>query len=35
MYAQADYFIDTSDLSPLQVVEDITRYLRRGGNRRG
>lgn len=34
-YDEADYFVDTSDLSPLQVVEEITRCLRRGGNRRG
>lgn len=35
VYAEADYFVDTSDLSPLQVVEEILRYLRRGGNCRG
>ena len=35
VYAEADCFVDTSDLSPLQVVEEILRYLRRGGNRRG
>lgn len=35
VYDKADYFVDTSELSPLQVVDEIARYLRRGGNRRG
>ncbi|MGP1470405.1 MAG: shikimate kinase [Schwartzia sp. (in: firmicutes)] len=34
-YDEADYFVDTSELSPLQVVEEITRCLRRGGTHRG
>lgn len=34
-YGKADYFVDTSELSPLQVVDEIAHYLRRGGNRRG
>ena len=33
IYAHADYFVDTSELSPLQVVEEIMRYLRREGAR--
>lgn len=33
IYAHADCFVDTSELSPLQVVEEIMRYLRREGAR--
>ena len=31
LYAQADYTVDTSMLSPMQVVDDIQRFLRREG----
>ncbi|SDG45038.1 shikimate kinase [Selenomonas sp. WCT3] len=31
LYQQADFTIDTSDLSPLQVVENIVRYLKTRG----
>lgn len=31
LYQQADYTVDTSDLSPLQVVEVIQRYLKSRG----
>lgn len=31
IYAVADYSVDTSELSPLQVVEDIVGYLKREG----
>ena len=29
MYAQADYTLDTTDLSPLQVSQDIISYMKR------
>ena len=31
LYEKADYTVDTSELSPLQVVEDIVRHLRARG----
>ena len=31
LYAVADYSVDTSELSPLQVVDDIVGYLKREG----
>ena len=31
LYDVADYSVDTSDLSPLQVVDDIAGYLKREG----
>lgn len=31
LYAVADYNVDTSELSPLQVVDDIIGYLKRAG----
>ena len=31
LYGQADYTVDTSDMSPLQVVDDIVRHLRARG----
>ena len=31
LYAVADYRVDTSELSPLQVVDDIVGYLKREG----
>lgn len=31
LYAEADYAVDTSELSPLQVVDDIVRFLRGRG----
>jgi shikimate kinase len=31
LYAQADYTVDTTDLSPLQVVEEIVHYLQKEG----
>lgn len=35
LYDDADYTVDTSDSSPFQVVEDICRYLRKGGSLHG
>ena len=35
MYSNADYTVDTSQMSPFQVVEDICRYLKRRGAFRG
>jgi shikimate kinase len=29
MYDQADYTLDTTDLSPLQVSQDIISYMKR------
>ena len=31
LYAVADYSVDTSELSPLQVADDIIGYLKREG----
>ena len=31
LYRQADYTVDTSDMSPLQVVDDIVRHLKARG----
>ena len=31
LYKQADFTVDTSELSPLQVVETILRYLKSRG----
>ena len=31
LYKQADYTIDTSELSPLLVVENIVRFLKTRG----
>jgi shikimate kinase len=31
LYAQADHTVDTTELSPLQVVEDIVHYLQKEG----
>jgi len=29
MYAQADYTLDTTDMSPLQVSRDVIAYMKR------
>ena len=31
MYARADFTVDTSNLSPMQVTEEIVGFLRVGG----
>ncbi|MCR5559913.1 MAG: shikimate kinase [Schwartzia sp.] len=33
MYSQADLFVDTSERSPLQIVDEIVHYLKREGHK--
>ena len=31
MYSHADYFVDTSEQSPLQIADEIVHYVKREG----